>query len=153
MENNKKTLVAYFSWGGITKSVAERISKIIVADTFQILPVKEYPKTYALTVVMAGPERLANSRPEIKNKCENFSEYERIIIGFPIWWFSCPKIICTFLESYDFSGKEILAFCTHGGGGAGSSVETINKVLKAEKIKECRDFTKVTDEQIKQAFA
>lgn len=149
---NKKTLVAYFSWGGITKSVAERISKFIGADTFQILPVKEYPKTYALTVVKAGPERLANSRPAIKNKCDNFDKYERIIIGFPVWWFSCPKIICTFLESYDFSGKEIFAFCTHGGGGAGSSVETINKVLKSEKIKECKDFTKVTDEQLKQAF-
>ena len=81
MENNKKTLVSYFSWGGVTKSVAERISKIIGADTFQILPVKEYPKTYALTVVMAGPERLANSRPAIKNKCDNFSDYERIIIN------------------------------------------------------------------------
>ena len=150
MAENKRTLVAYFSWGGITKAVAERISNLTGADTFQIIPEKEYPKSYAMAVIAAGPERLANSRPAIKNKCDNFSEYERIIIGFPIWWFSCPKIICTFLESYDFSGKELLAFCTHGGGGVGSSAETINKVCKTASVKECMDFTHITDEQIKQ---
>ena len=109
--NMKKKLVAYFSASGVTKKAAERIAKIADADIFEIKPTEPYTdadlnwqdKKSRSSVEMSDPM----SRPEIAVRVEDMEQYEAVIIGFPIWWYTAPTIVKTFLESYDFSGKRI----------------------------------------------
>lgn len=125
----KKILVAYFSASGVTKSTAEKIAKIAGADLFEIAPTEPYTKAdlnwmdkkSRSSVEMADP----SSRPEIFEKLTNMSEYDTVIIGFPIWWYTAPTIIKTFLEQYDFSNKKIALFATSGGSGFGKTVDDL----------------------------
>ena len=107
-----KILVAYFSASGVTKNAAEKLAKAANADLFEIKPVRPYTdadldwtdKKSRSTVEMND----LSSRPEIANKCENMGSYDVVFVGFPIWWYVEPRIIDTFLESYDFSGKTVI---------------------------------------------
>ena len=129
----KKVLVAYFSVGGTTKEIAEKLAKAADADLFEIKPLRPYTKAdldwtdknSRSTVEMSDP----SSRPEIAEKCANIGDYDVIYVGFPIWWYVAPTIIDTFLESYDFSGKTIIPFATSGGSGMGKTVEVFKKIL------------------------
>ena len=124
-----KKLVAFFSCTGTTKKVAENLSKAIGGDLYEIVPTKLYTnadlnwtdKTSRSSLEMNDK----NSRPEIATKVSNMEDYDTIFIGFPIWWYVAPRIINTFLESYDFSGKKIIVFCTSGGSGLGNTVEDL----------------------------
>lgn len=78
----------------------------------------------------------ANARPEIKNKVENMEQYDIIMIGYPNWWATIPMPIATFLEEYDFSGKTIIPFCSHGGGEFGQSITDIAKLAPNSRIGE-----------------
>lgn len=126
-----KTLVAYFSVSGVTKKVAEKISIAAGADLYEIKPENPYTKedlnwnnkNSRSSIEMKD----TNSRPSIADKVDNFEEYDVIFVGFPIWWYIAPTIINTFIESYDFSGKTVVTFCTSGGSGLGNS----DKMLKA----------------------
>jgi len=126
-----KTLVTYFSVSGVTKKVAEKISIAAGADLYEIKPEDPYTKedlnwnnkNSRSSIEMNDP----NSRPSIADKVDNFEEYDVIFVGFPIWWYIAPTIINTFIESYDFSGKTVVTFCTSGGSGLGNS----DKILKA----------------------
>ena len=123
-----KILVAYFSrtgeeYGvgnikkGNTAIVAEIIAKKIDADLFEIKTVKNYPLNYDECTKIASSEKAKNARPELATHVENFADYDTIFIGSPIWYGDAPMAIYTFLESYDFSGKNIVPFVTHGGSG------------------------------------
>ena len=124
-----KTLVTYFSTSGTTKRVAETIATTINGDLFEIEPQVPYTdadlnwmnKKSRSSVEMADK----SSRPEIKNKVENLNDYNRVIIGFPVWWYTAPTIINTFIESVDLSGKTIKAFCTSGGSGIDKCVSDL----------------------------
>lgn len=114
-----KTLVAYFSATGTTAAVAKNLAAAAEgADLFEIAPVTPYTsedldwrnKNSRSSKEMTDQK----SRPEIKDKIENISQYSTIFIGFPIWWGTAPRIINTFLESYDFSGKTVILFATSG---------------------------------------
>lgn len=113
-----KKLVAYFSASGVTKKVGEKLAEVSGADLFEIKPSALYTnadlnwmnKKSRSSVEMADP----SSRPEIAEKLDNMADYDTVIIGFPIWWYTAPTIIKTFLESYDFSGKKIALFATSG---------------------------------------
>lgn len=126
----KKTLVAYFSAGGETKKVAEKLSKVVDAELYEIKPAVPYSsrdlnwndKNSRSSIEMNNPM----SRPEIEGSVSGFEQYSTIFIGFPIWWYVAPTIINTFLESYDFTGKKVITFCTSGGSGLGNS----DKILK-----------------------
>lgn len=121
-----KKLVAFFSCTGTTKKVAENLSKAIGGDLYEIVPTKLYTnadlnwtdKTSRSSLEMNDK----NSRPEIATKVSNMEDYDTIFIGFPIWWYVAPRIINTFLESYDFSGKTIIPFATSGGSGLGNTI-------------------------------
>ena len=106
-------LVAYFSWGGTTKKVAEEIVSHTGADLFRIEPEKAYPTEYKPCTEVARKERDENARPTIKGKIENIDKYDVIFIGCPVWWHTAPMIISTFAESYDLRGKTIVPFCTY----------------------------------------
>ena len=132
----KKVLVTYFSHSGNTKVIAEKINSVLNGDLFEIKTVGSYPVKYNLVVEQAKKEFIAQYRPKLINHIENFNEYDVIIIGYPMWWYTCPMVIFTFLESYNFSGKVILPFCTHEGSELSSSVEDIKKYVPSAFIKE-----------------
>lgn len=111
--NGKKVLVAYFSWGGTTRRMAETIENVTKGDIFEIEPVVPYPTSYTPCTEVALEEKNNNARPEIKNRVENWADYDIVFIGCPVWWWTTPMIIHTFAESYDFEGKTVVPFCTY----------------------------------------
>ena len=124
-----KKLVAYFSASGVTKKVALRLAQEELAELFEICPKIEY--TSADLNWMDDNSRSSlemkaqGCRPEILNKLDNLDQYEIIYLGFPIWWYVEPRIIDTFLESYNFSKKQIVPFATSGGSGISNVVENL----------------------------
>lgn len=128
-----KTLVAYFSASGVTKNAAEKLAQAANANLFEIKPVRPYTdadldwtdKKSRSTIEMND----LSSRPEIAEKCENMGSYDVVFVGFPIWWYVEPRIIDTFLDSYDFSGKAVIPFATSGGSGLGKTAENFKKLL------------------------
>lgn len=123
-----KILIAYFSWGGNTKGVAEEIQRQTGADLFEITLVNPYSSDYNTVLDEAQRDQNAQARPELAGHVENMDEYDTVMIGYPNWWASIPMPIASFLEEYDFSGKTILPFCSHGGGRFGQSLTAIAKL-------------------------
>ena len=127
-----KKLVAYFSASGVTAKVAEMLAEAIGADIFEIEPKVPYTeadlnwmeKNARSTIEMNDP----NARPAISGSVENMEQYDIIFVGYPIWWGEAPRIVSTFMESYDFSGKTIVPFCTSGGSGIGSSASNLERL-------------------------
>lgn len=111
--SGRKVLVAYFSWGGTTQRMAQQIQDITGADMFRIEPVTPYPTSYTPCTEVALEEKNNNARPAIKDKVDNWSDYDVVFIGCPVWWWTTPMIIHTFCESYDFKGKTVVPFCTY----------------------------------------
>ena len=111
--NGKKVLVAYFSWGGTTRRMAETIENVTKGDIFEIEPVVPYPTSYTPCTEVALEERDSNARPAIKNSVANWEEYDVIFLGGPVWWHTAPMILHTFAESYDFEGKTVVPFTTY----------------------------------------
>lgn len=105
-----KTLVVYFTWSSNTAGMAETIANLTDADTFEIVPVTAYPAEYTPCTEVALQERDNNARPAIQNLPASVSEYDNILIGYPIWWHTAPMIIGTFLENYDLTGIDIYPF-------------------------------------------
>jgi flavodoxin len=123
-----KVLIAYFSASGVTKNVAENIARENGYDIFEIEPVEIYTqedldwtdKNSRSTVEMNDRK----FRPPIKGTCD-VSGYDIVAIGFPVWWYTAPSIINTFIESVDLNGKTIKAFCTSGGSGIDKCVSDL----------------------------
>ena len=131
-ENNmKKTLVAYFSATGNTKAAAERLAKETNADLYEIAPEQPYTaadldwtnKQSRSTIEMKDKA----SRPAIKGVCEKMAEYDTVWIGFPVWWYTAPTIINTFIEAHDLSGKVLNVFATSGGSNVTGSAADLKK--------------------------
>ncbi len=123
-----KVLIAYFSWGGNTRGAAQEIQRQTGADLFEIELVHPYSDDYSTVLDEAQHDQNIQARPEIANHVENFEQYDTILIGYPNWWASIPMPIASFLEEYDFSGKTIIPFCSHGGGRFGQSLSAISKL-------------------------
>ena len=126
-----KTLVVYFSATGTTKPLAEYAAGILEADIYEI--VAEEPYTEADLAYYTGgradqEQDDSNARPAISGSVENMDSYDTVLIGFPIWHGQAPRIISTFLESYDFSGKTIVPFCTSHSSGIGSSATNLHEL-------------------------
>lgn len=110
---NSKVLVAYFSWGGTTRRMATQIAEQTGGTLFEIVPVTPYPTEYTPCTEVALEERDNDARPAIKDKVNNWDDYDVVFIGCPVWWHTAPMIINTFSESYDFEGKIVVPFCTY----------------------------------------
>ena len=106
-------LVAYFSWSGTTQRMAQEIAAQTGADIFRIEPVTPYPTEYTPCTEVARAEKEAKARQAISGRVEKWSEYDTVFIGCPVWWWKTPMIICSFAESYDFTGKTVVPFCTY----------------------------------------
>ena len=126
-----KVLVAVFSAGGVTRKVGKEIANICDGSYFEIIPEEKYTsgdlnwmnKRSRSSLEMKDP----SARPAIALKLVNMDEFDTIILGYPIWWGLAPRIIETFLESYDMEGKTIIPFCTSGGSGMGNSDTELHK--------------------------
>lgn len=124
-ETGKKVLVAYFSATGTTKKLAEYAADAMDAELYEIVPQQPYTsadldygdKNSRSTKEMNDPD----NRPAINGSVENMADYDIVFIGYPIWWGEAPRIVSTFMESYDFSGKTVVTFSTSGGSGHNDS--------------------------------
>lgn len=127
-----KVLVAYFSATGTTEGVAQQIADGLHADLYEIIPEEPYTdadlnyndNNSRSTIEMNDP----SSRPAISGSVEHMEQYDIVFIGYPIWWGEAPRIVSTFVESYDFSGKTVVPFCTSGGSGVGSSASNLEQL-------------------------
>ena len=154
-EEENKVLVVYFSATGNTKALAETIAAVSGADLYEIVPEEPYTSedlNYGDDDCRANREMNDESaRPAISGSIENIEEYDTIIIGYPIWWGTMPRIINTFLETYDLSGKTIMPFCTSGGSGISTSVAAIRSICEDSDVKEgMRGTSSTTEAQIEE---
>ena len=139
-DNSGKTLVVYFSATGTTKGVAEKIAEYTKADIYEITA--KVPYTDADLDWNDSESRTTKEqndktvRPEISSKKLNLDGYSTIYIGFPIWWGEEPRIMDTFVESYDFNGKTMIPFCTSGGSDIGSSGDNLKTNAKSGEWKQ-----------------
>lgn len=128
-EEAAKTLVVYFSATGNTKAVAEEIVRLTGGDLYEIAPAVPYTDedlNYNNNDCRANQEMNdASARPAIGSETIDISTYDTVFVGYPIWWGTMPRIINTFLDTYDLSGKTVLPFCTSGGSGISKSVTDI----------------------------
>lgn len=152
-----KTLVAYFSASGVTKNKAEMIAEGLGADIYEIVPKVLYTKADLNWMDKKSRSSVEMNdksiRPKLKDKDANIDAYDKIVLGFPIWWYVAPTIINTFLESYDFSGKKIILFATSGGSSFGNTVKELVPSAKGAEIVEGKLVNgKLTEAEIKQIF-
>ncbi len=125
-------LVAYFSATGNTKTVAEQIADVTGGELYEIEPAEPYTSEdldYNNDDCRANLEMNDDTvRPEIAGAIENIEQYDTIYLGYPIWWGNAPRIMNTFVETYDLSGKTVVPFCTSGGSGISTSVDTLQEL-------------------------
>jgi flavodoxin len=132
----RKIIVVYFSWSGNTRNLAQQIHQKVGGDIFEIVTVNAYPTNYNACVNQAQDEQRRNFRPPLKSSVENMAQYNTVFIGYPNWWGTMPMALFTFLESYNFSGKTIIPFCTSEGSGLGRGVSDIKKIAPAATMLE-----------------
>lgn len=137
--NDNKILVVYFTWGGNSRTLAGYAKDITGGDIFEIVPAQPYPSQYRATTQQAREELDNNHLPEIKNKINNLSSYETIILVYPNWWGTIPQIVKRFLQDNDFSGKTIAPICTHEGSRMGRSLTDIRALCPNSTITEGLD--------------
>ena len=130
---SKRTLVAYYSYSGNTKAVAEKIQKLTNSDLFEIEVKEAYPTGYNDVVKQAKLEKQNDVYPELKDN-GNVENYDVIYLGTPVWWYTMATPVKTFLKENNFEGKVIIPFCTHGGGGASATYTDISKYAPNAKV-------------------
>ena len=130
-----ETLVVYFSATGTTKGVAERVASVTNADLYEIIPAEPYSSddldwhdSNSRTSIEMND---INIRPEIASESISLDSYSTIYIGYPIWWGDAPRIMSTFVESYDFGDKTVVPFCTSGGSGIGRSGDNLKDLANS----------------------
>ena len=129
-------LIAYFSHTGNTALVAEQIHALTGGDMHRIRTVEIYPEDHAPCSELAGRQLRANYRPELAARVDGMDQYPIVFLGYPIWWHTMPMACRTFLESYDFSGKTLVPFCTHGGDGLANSPRDIRALCPQATVLE-----------------
>lgn len=149
-----RAMVVYFSCTNTTKGIAARIAEVTDAATWRIEPEEPYTSEdldYSNSSCRANREQNdPSARPAIKGKCEDIADYDVIFLGYPIWWGKAPKVIFTFLEGHDLTGKTIVPFCTSHSSGIGSSDTDLHQLAAGAEWKQGRRFNgSETEETIK----
>lgn len=152
-----KQLVAYFSASGVTAKLAERLAKTLGADLYEIRPAQPYtaadldwtnPKSRS-TVEMKD----RTFRPAVAGEVENMDQYDTVFVAFPIWWYTAPTIINTFLEQYDLTGKTVVPLATSGGSGMGETNRDLAPSCPGAVLKEGTRFAANADEDTLKRWA
>lgn len=146
MKTESNILVVYFSATGSTKAIAESIADGLQADIYEIVPKEPYTDAdlnYNDNNSRSTLEMNDTSvRPMISETVENFDQYDTVFLGYPIWWGEAPRILDTFVESYDFTGKTVIPFCTSASSGIGSSADTLEKLAESGNWVDGQRFSK-----------
>ena len=129
-------LIVYFSWSGNTRGIARLLHEKIGGNLVEIEQVTPYSKDYNTCLDQARRDQERAARPELKTRISDMARYDVVFLGYPNWWATIPMPVASFLEQYDFSGKTIVPFVSHGGGRLGQSVTDIAKLCPSSKILE-----------------
>ena len=129
-----KIMVSGILKKGNTHIIADMIAEQVDADLFEISTVVPYPDEYEACTETAKQEQEEDARPELSATVENMEDYDVVFLGYPIWWSNMPMAVYTFLESYDFSGKTIIPFCTHEGSGLSSTDSSIAEICTGADV-------------------
>lgn len=141
----RNTLVAYFSASGVTARLAQKLAAVADADLFEIVPETPYTaadldwtdKASRSTVEMNNPA----SRPAVASRVSDMARYDRVFVGFPIWWYTAPTIVNTFLEQYDLTGKTVVPFATSGMSPIGRSAVDLRPSARGALVLDGRRFS------------
>lgn len=133
-ESKNKALVAYFSHSGKTETLAEYVAVTTGSDLFEIVPEMPYPDDFDETVIIFHQERNTDARPPVASYMNNMAEYDTVFVGYPIWGGDVPPVVQSFLRQYDWTGKTVIPFCTHGGSGLSGSVDTMKTLCTGATI-------------------
>lgn len=128
-------VIVFFSWSGNTRDIAARIAEQTGFEAVELELAEPYSSDYNTVLDQAQADQAAQARPELVTRLD-MSRYGTVLLGYPNWWASIPMPIATFLESYDFSGKLVCPFCSHGGGRLGQSVTAISKLVPTARVGE-----------------
>ncbi len=142
-----KTLIAYYSLSGITQKAAARLEAITGGELFAITTAKKYGG-YARAVAVAGKEFLTGEMPELTSSVDDFAAYDRILLGFPIWWGTCPRLLHTFAGQYDFQGKDVHPFCTSGSSGPARAQKELAKICAGARVHRAIRVDKQSDREL-----
>ena len=138
------SLVAVFSKSGRTKAIAEFLSQEINAPLHEIITAKKYPSTYVMTILESRKEFKNNDKPALtREPGADFANYQRVILGFPVWFFTCPMAVVSWLEQYDFTGKEIFPFCTSGGSSCAKATAKIRELCPSATVHDGIKISKI----------
>lgn len=151
--NDKHILVAYFSATGTTARVAEKLADVTGGELYAITPAESYTsadldwndKQSRSSVEMNDPK----SRPALKGKKENIADYDVVFIGYPIWWDLAPRVVDTFIESHELTGKTVIPFATSGGSTLAGSAAALKKSYPALNWKEGRLLNRTDEKTIR----
>ena len=154
IKENNESVVLYFSATGTTKSIAQRIADISNSDIIEIIPKEKYKSedlNYNSDCRANREQNDSKARPEIENTID-INKYDTIYLGYPIWWGTNPKIILTLLDTYDFTGKTIIPFCTSGGSGISGSVDDLRKYNSNLTITDGKRFSLSDSDEVIREF-
>ncbi len=130
----ERILVVYFSRSGSTRKIANLIHQEVGGTIHELQPEVPYPNSYNAVVDQAKIEIQAGYKPALRSTLDHIESYDTIFVGSPNWWSTIAPPVATFLSEYDLSGKIIVPFCTHGGGGLGRIGEDIAKLCPQSTV-------------------
>ncbi|MDE5876040.1 MAG: NAD(P)H-dependent oxidoreductase [Muribaculaceae bacterium] len=153
-EEAPSILVAYFSAQGHTKALAEKIAAVTGGELFEIVPVQPYTEEdldgWNESARGTRESKDRTTRPEVKNRVDNFEKYDTVYLGFPIWWYTAPTIINTFLETYNTEGKVIIPFATSGGSEIGETEKDLRVSAPKATFRPGKVLNNATEQQVKE---
>ncbi|MCS7110840.1 MAG: flavodoxin [Ignisphaera sp.] len=129
-----RILIVYYSWSGNTRRVAQVIHEIVGGDLVELEPVEPYPESYSATLERAKKEIRAGLRPPLKTTIEGVKDYDTIFVGSPNWWGTIAPPVTSFLSQHNLSGKTVVPFFTHGGGGLQKMLDDLKKLCPQSKV-------------------
>ena len=144
----KKTAVIYFSHTGVTKKLVEKFPLEEGDKAIELIPSVPYPKSYFKTLARAKAEIEGNVSVDLENAKQNLRDYERILIVFPIWFWTCPKAVTSFIKENNLKGKTIYPFCTSGGIDITEAVDEIKRTAEGAVVKKGKRFRKYSEEAV-----
>ncbi|MDR1695165.1 MAG: hypothetical protein LBR69_00800 [Endomicrobium sp.] len=140
--NVKKVLTVYYSYSGNTAKTAKQIQKYAGGDIFEIKIKHEYPSKYDNLLDQAKKEIADGFKPVLASKPGNTGNYDIVFVGSPVWWGTIAPAVSAFLSEYDLSGKTVVPFCTHGGGGISRTFDDIKKLCPDAKFLQGKGFNR-----------
>jgi flavodoxin len=138
--DNKKVLIVYYSWGSSTKDIATKVQKQVGGDIFELIQEKPYPTSYKEAIEVSKADVESDYKPALKNKINNVKDYDVIFLGSPIWFGTIAPAVKTFLSENNLSGKTIVPFVSHGGGGKGKSESAIKQFAPKANVLKIEPF-------------